>query len=300
MACKKPIVGYQRLDGGALTFGKEPPNARSVTIPCGQCLQCRLGRSAEWGIRAEHERQLHEESCFLTLTYSNDKLPKNGSLDKTHLQKFFKRLRHHMGPFRHLACGEYGEETQRAHYHACIFGLDFHDKIHFRRIGEHNLYISDELNKLWGHGNTSVGSLTFQSAAYTASYTLKLITGKKRCPRYVEMDDETGELLPLQQPFMLVSNGGNKESVYKGGIGAGWINQFHRDVYGHDMKDFVVMKTKKVPVPKYYDKIYDTIDSDHMAWIKGRRVREATPLNDAQLHARASVAHARMYRKVQV
>lgn len=237
-----------------------------------------------------HEAQLHDNNCFVTLTYNDSELPENGSLDKTHLQKFFKRLRHHKGTFRYFACGEYGEETQRAHYHACIFGLDFEDKTHFRRIGEHNLYISDELNEIWGHGQTSIGSLTYESAGYTASYVLKTTLGKG-CPRYCNLDDETGELLPLQQPFAVMS--------LKPAIGLKWLHAYSDDIYGHD-KDFVVLKGRKLPVPKYYDKIYDTIDGDHLASIKSKRKLDATPKDNAQLRARARITHARMYRKAEV
>lgn len=98
---------------------------------------------------------------------------------------------------------------------------------------------------------------------------------------------------------MLCSNGGNKKSVFKGGIGHGWIQKYHQDAYGHD-KDFIVHNTKKMPVPKYYDKIYDTIDADHMAAIKSQRSVDAQPKNSAQLRARAEITHARMNRKVQV
>lgn len=73
-------------------------------IKCGQCMECRLAYSREWAIRITHEAQMHDRNCFLTLTYDDD-----------HLQKFFKRLRHHF-EFKYVACGEYGERRRRPHF----------------------------------------------------------------------------------------------------------------------------------------------------------------------------------------
>lgn len=130
-------------------------------------------------MRCVHEAQLHEENSFLTLTYDDEHLPENGSLHKPDLQKFFKRLRFHTGKeIRYYACGEYGEKTLRAHYHVCLFGHNFsNDRQPFRRIGEHILYTSKTLTDIWGLGNTSIGDLTFESAAYTARYVMKKQTG---------------------------------------------------------------------------------------------------------------------------
>lgn len=290
MPCTSPIVGYRPLDGGPLKFGKELPNHRSVTIGCGQCRDCRLKKAQQWAIRCVHEAQLHQDNCFVTLTYSDAHLPENGTLFKPHLQKFLKRLRKHRGPFRYYGCGEYGDNTQRAHYHLCLFGIDFQDKIHFRRIGEYNLYVSAKLNEIWGHGNTSIGSLTYETAAYTARYVMKKTMGKGT-PRYVCLDDETGELRPLVQPFAVMS--------LRPAIGRRWIEKFHGDIYGAD-KDFVVVKNKKMPSPKYYDKIFDTIDNDRLESLKAKRQQDAKPLDNAQLHARAKNTHARIIAKTQL
>lgn len=72
-----------------------------------------------------HELGYHEDSIFITLTYDDSHLPSNGSLVKTDLVKFFKRLRKNLGDRRikYFASGEYGEHSQRPHYHAIIFGM---------------------------------------------------------------------------------------------------------------------------------------------------------------------------------
>ena len=136
MPCYRPIKGYRSRRLNAET-GKRPVvfNPRDgfydqpVDLPCGQCIGCRLERSRQWAIRCVHEASLHERNCFITLTYRDECLPTNGSLDLDAFQKFMKRLRRRFGEgVRFFHCGEYGENFGRPHYHAILFNLDFSDK----------------------------------------------------------------------------------------------------------------------------------------------------------------------------
>lgn len=294
MPCTSPIRAHQPQVGAPLKFYKktdpqywvEPYNG--LAVPCNQCQDCRIRRLSDWGLRMMHHASTHERNCFLTLTYDDAHLPEHGTLYKPHLQQFFKRLRYyHGGRLSYYACGEYGETTQRAHYHVCLFGHDFDDKVAFRKIGEHQLYLSDQLTKIWGHGNTSVGSLTYESAAYTASYVMKKMLGKG-CPRYVRLDTETGELIPLVQPFAVMS--------LRPAIASAWLHTYHADIYGHD-KDTIRRNGKELKPARYYDKIYDTINPAHMSKIKQLRVDNHEPLTVQQLRARASITRARMKQK---
>lgn len=241
-------------------------------------------------MRMVHEAQLHENNAFLTLTYDDKHLPKKGTLVKEDLQKFLKRLRHHNGPFKYYACGEYGDQTQRAHYHVCAFNVKFDDKIHFRRSGEHNLYISPTLNKIWGHGLSSIGNLTFETAAYTARYVMKKQFGKGG-HRYVSLDEETGEITDLQQPFAIMS--------LRPAIAARWMHKYSADVYGGN-KDKVVIRGKAMKPPKYYDKIYDEIDPHHMQYIKIERELNHEKLTEDEIRAREKLARARIIKKKQI
>ena len=79
-----------------------------LLLPCGQCIGCRIDYSRTWAIRCLHESKLHDENSFLTLTYDDDHLPSDLSLDKTHFQKFMKRLRSRFPDrvIRYYHCGE--------------------------------------------------------------------------------------------------------------------------------------------------------------------------------------------------
>ena len=63
-----------------------------IQVPCGQCAGRRLDQSKQWALRCVHEAQVHDENCFITLTYNNENLPKDGSLNKRDFQLFMKRL----------------------------------------------------------------------------------------------------------------------------------------------------------------------------------------------------------------
>lgn len=240
-------------------------------------------------MRCVHESQLHTRNCFITLTYNDESLPEFGSLHKPHLQAFWKRLRHHKGRFRYYACGEYGDNTQRAHYHACIFGLDFDDKTEFRKIGEHTLYLSDELTEIWGHGNTSIGELTFETAAYTARYVTKKLS--KGQSRYNRLDPQTGEIIPLAQTFSVMS--------LRPAIGRRWLERYHTDIYGAD-KDFIVMRGKRMKPTRYYDSVYDKIDPEHLAIIKSNRVNNRDIIETDELRAREIITRARTRQKSEI
>lgn len=131
------------------------------------------------------ESYCHQASCFVTLTYSPDNYPPGGTLRKKDVQKFLKRLRYyHPRPIRYFACGEYGDESERAHYHLALFG-----------IGQE---YSGVIDQAWGLGHTYVGDLTPKSAQYIAGYVVKKMTAadderlKGRAPEFAVMSRRPG------------------------------------------------------------------------------------------------------------
>lgn len=219
-------------------------------LPCGRCIGCRLERSRQWATRILHESQMHEENCFITLTYSDEHLPENHSLDYTHFQLFMKRLRKHFEPkkIRFFMCGEYGGKKGRPHYHACIFGVDFDDKLIFQKNKQGQaIYSSQTLENLWGKGFCTIGDLSFESAAYVARYVMKKITGKDAEEHYSAfVDKNTGELIsdqPRVPEFCRMSN--------RSGVGANWLDVYHDDVYPLDK---VIVRGHPAQPPRYYDK----------------------------------------------
>ena len=270
MPCYHPLKGYRAAEAA-------PGNARKIvfnrqvaftdlpiSVPCGQCIGCRLERSRQWAIRCSHEASLYEENSFVTLTYDDSHLPPTGSLDITHYQKFMKRLRKKYEPkiIRFYHCGEYGENFGRPHYHACLFNHDFKDRVHYKTINKQKYYLSEELTQLWGKGFCLVGDVTFESAAYVARYIMKKITGEAADAHYEIMNKETGELGHLQPEYTTMSR--------RPGIGSDWLKKYRTDVYPDD---FVVIKGRRMKPPKYYDKQHEIEYPSDYARLRCERVR---------------------------
>jgi len=266
MPCYHPIDAWRREGEAKLSFSYRPGDRLNgdLKVPCGRCIGCRLERSKQWAIRCVHEATLHKKNSFITLTFSPEalELRKNQwSLNKTEFQKFMKRLRKKCGKVRFYHCGEYGEMCGncqksryhcicgtrqikilgRPHYHACLFGYDFPDKELYKQTDAGSrLYTSKILSELWPHGFSTIGDVTFESAAYVARYIMKKINGDLAENHYVQ--HQTGEILLPEYTTM----------SRRPGIGKDYLNKYFDDIYPHD---HVIMNGKKLKPPRYYDKI---------------------------------------------
>jgi len=211
---------------------------------------------------------MHDNNCFLTLTYDEDKVPRlwNGgpeTLLKKDFQKFMKRLRKRLGPgeIRYYMCGEYGEETQRPHYHACIFGYDPNDKELFSVKDENYLYTSELLANTWGLGFVTVGELTFQSAAYVARYVLKKRTGNLADDHYLRIDDY-GVAHWVAPEYNTMSR--------RPGIAKDWYERYKDDLFPSDEIPVPGQGVFK-KVPRYYETLLEREDPESYAMVKQLR-----------------------------
>jgi len=269
MTCYYPIQMFRSRSGRNPATGAWPLvfdtvkgyGDLPVIIPCGRCIGCRLDRSKQWAVRCIHEAQQYSLNCFITLTFDDDHLDKNLSLVKEDYVKFMKRLRRHVdyhalgSNIRFFHCGEYGSLNLRPHHHAIIFNFDFPDKTLWSENNKIKLYRSAILESLWPFGFCTIGDVTFDSAAYVARYIMKKVTGpmaehhyQGRLPEYITMSRRPG-------------------------ISSEWIKTFYADVYPHDY--LVIRNSVKCKPPRYYDKIYDTIDPKSMKHVKYIRVKNA-------------------------
>lgn len=255
---KRPIVWKERDSDGE----------GEVKLKCGKCLGCRLDYSREWALRCHHEAEMHEDNSFVTLTFRDKDLPEDNSIRKEHLQNFFKKLRRELqdkygrlsigdGKFvpvkkiKYFACGEYGDENLRPHYHAIIFGYGFPDKILHSKKNGNLLYRSEFLERCWEKGYSTIGNVTFESAAYVARYVMKKRKGDREAidkkgmknkHYYERVDRESGEIVEVEPEFCLMSR--------RPGIGKIWLDKYKGDVY----KDYVTLiDGSSHKLPRYYD-----------------------------------------------
>lgn len=233
MYCFYPrTVGFKD-DGKTISWSQKNYSKEYATfqLPCGQCLQCRLEYARQWAVRCVHEAQMHPKNCFITLTYSDDKLP-GPKLQYSDFQKFMKRLRKIQNdPIGVFVTGEYGEKTKRPHWHALLFNWSPSDSTYFRSNERGDrIYKSASLDSIWGLGHCEIGSVTFESAGYCARYAAK---------KLVHGSDG--------HDFEPVSKKSSKHA-----IGKKWLEKFWPDVFncGH----VVLANGQTCSIPRYYEK----------------------------------------------
>lgn len=249
MPCFHPIEAFPNPSGGAILFSRPPGHSGRVQhVACGQCIGCRRDDQISWSVRIFHEAQLWVSSWFLTFTYSDDCLPSSGSVSRREVQLLFKRLAKAAKAagllegegVRRFGNAEYGTHTQRAHYHAIVFGLSLTDLKPWKRNdrGE-QMWTSAFLERVWGKGRVVVGVVTPDSAAYVAGYTVR-DREAKRDP-YGFIDPHTGELVERVAPFRYMSR--------RPGIGAGYVDRYTGQF---EAGDYAILNGRKVPNPGYY------------------------------------------------
>lgn len=264
MPCYHPLRAYRCASGEVVFVERRPYDiVAQLSLPCGQCIGCRLERSRQWAMRCMHEASLYEQNSFVTLTYSDEFLPVRGQLDYSEFQRFMKRLRKRVGkPVRFYMCGEYGSENWRPHFHACLFNWDAPDKRYWSSSASgEKVYRSAFLEELWPFGASCLGSVTFESAAYVARYCVQKVTGHNAKFHYRRVDENgVYQLVPEFNHMSL-----------KPGVGSPWLSKWKTDVYPHD---YVIVNGVKVKPPKYYDKLFEVADPDAFEEMKFRRELE--------------------------
>lgn len=275
MACFFPLRAYRSTernpDTGKYGITFNPHHAlveRSpLILPCSKCIGCKLDRTKQWAIRCVHELRTAGSGCFITLTYDDQHVPVDYSVNLRDLQLFFKRLRKHLRKahpglkIKFFACGEYGTQFGRPHYHACITGFDFPDRTFYRSNDQGDrMYKSELLAELWPAGLHEISDLTFKSAAYTARYVTQVISGDTEVvsQHYSRVSPIDGNTYNVKPEFATMSK--------KPGLGAEWFQRFKGDAFSFSdivnqdgevvgrrpSGDFLVVDNHKVKPPSYY------------------------------------------------
>lgn len=182
-----------------------------------------MNRRADWTFRIYQESKLHDSQQFLTLTYSDEKLPVGGTLVKEHFQSFMKRLRKDVSPvkLRFYAVGEYGTETKRPHYHAIMFGMP----------------TPERLESIWGFGYVDVAKVEMASIHYVTKYHVN---------RY---GDHSGR----EPPFCLMSR--------RPGIGTNYMTAQMVKWHKSNQANYAQVNGKITRLPRFYkEKIFNKIE----------------------------------------
>jgi len=265
MPCYTPLKGYKDITSGALVFDKKNAHSK-MEVACGQCLGCRVDHRLMWSIRIIQEASMYLDqygNSWATLTYRDPSgcdeqqyknghhIDKQGQLHPQHVSDFVRSLRkaNKDHKIRYFYCGEYGDENQRPHYHICIFNHSFDDQYLWKDDEGVYTYTSAELEKHWPWGFTTVAELNIRTAAYTAGYALKKITGQRAQDHYLRCDED-GEAYWLMPEFIRMSTGRGKPS----GLGAKFYEKYKTDFFPSDQSPVPGDGVREL-VPRYYQNI---------------------------------------------
>lgn len=197
-------------------------------VPCGKCVNCKIQRTREWAMRCVHEASLYDNNVFVTLTISDEHMLYPATIKKRSLQLFIKRFRKMLGgrKIRYYACGEYGDESGRPHYHLIMFNVGYDD---FKQItiGRKVFYTTDA----WQYGNVYVDDVNYCTCRYVAKYVHKKYYG----PLAVKIYNNRH----LVNPFQLQSLGIGKGFAVSNAV------QLRKKLY-------VKFNGKKCKIPRYY------------------------------------------------
>ncbi len=281
-----------------------------MEVACGQCLGCRIDHRLMWSIRIVHESAMHRNNSWATLTYrspencteeqykSGHYVPADYSLKPSHVSDFIRSLRRANADhkIRYFYCGEYGDDNERPHYHVCIFNHAFNDQRLWKDEQGLYTYTSEELDEHWPWGFSTVAELNLHTAAYTAGYALKKITGKRAEEHYVRCD-EHGEAYWLLPEYIRMSTGRGKPS----GIGASFYEKYSRDIFPSDQSP-VPGHGQQELVPRYYQNILAEQDPSMLEAIKITRQQfikaHAADFTPERLQDKYKCARAKQNRKM--
>jgi len=209
MQCYNPRLAFRTFDGTKIKFTRlswstyiiHPQNqkpklkkqfntlfnhhknvdvTKPLKIPCSKCDACRLNRAGETARRTYDEYKTQNfTGMFITLTYSPENLPSCGHYNERDIVLFVKKLRKISPKIRTLGVAEYGERTNRPHFHLLVLGYEFQDKKLLRKTDSthtgqsYDIFTTKTLTKLWDKGISEFGSVTEQSCSYVARYLFK-------------------------------------------------------------------------------------------------------------------------------
>lgn len=226
---------------------------------CGRCRACRRNKSREWSFRVFVESLSYSDTIFMRLSYDDVHLPKSDkgypTLVKSHLSDFMKRLRYYVGKCRFYACGEYGEQTHRPHYHVILYGVSPDNPVFSAKYTYKG--VTTATCKAWPYGEVTLADVTIKSCHYVAKYMQKRKTGALAKQYF----DKYGEL----PEFGLMSR--------RPGLGYDYLKKNETLI---KRRGYLMLKGHKVPLSRYYiDKMFDKTTDEYADFSATRLSRSA-------------------------
>lgn len=299
-----------------MSFNKNIKDQNTITIPCGQCIGCRLSISREWATRCMNEAQMHKHNCVITLTYNEEHLPPQSSLEYKDFQQFMRRLRKasYKAARAEGAAGRPGRLQSNL-----LFGDTI--KARFYMGGEYGEQCANcGANKRkckcgnWKeqigrpHFHACLFGINFKDQIYnrTTEAKSKIYTSptldKLWNKGFASIGELTFESAAYIARYILKKQIGDKKQSYqiidaltgeiqtrkkefnqmsrKPGIGKSWSEKYKADIYPHGQ---CLVRGHKNNTPRYYDEQYKLTNEEEYAHMKYTRLQ--TAINQTSDHS---------------
>ena len=174
-----------------------------LAFGCGQCMPCRYNRRRIWATRILVEAAQYKNNAFVTCTYAEES--KRYSLVPSDMQQFIKKLRARYdyatggSKFRFFGVGEYGEQSEGAHFHFMLFNFPtcVYRRSRYGKRVEDCCFWCDMVRDAWGQGHVYLGEVENDSAGYVAQYVTKKLNASNpalgnRYPEFARMSLKPG------------------------------------------------------------------------------------------------------------
>lgn len=245
-----------QIDGTFLTPDGELLEP-SMQVPCGRCVICQNARRDAWAARMELENQGHVCGWFITLTYNEESVPPY--LCKADLKNWCKRIRKRI-QFRYFACGEYGPQGNRPHFHVIAW---------FDKLLE-QFDIDKLVSDTWKFGFFTCKPVNRDNMRYVAKYTVKSVI-------------ETPESYPA--PYAVMSR--------RPGIASNWY-----DSNCSFFMEFLALEDRRrEPIPRYFLEKMDPVEQIQVKRHRREFAERQPKLSDSDMDLRLVNLERRLIRQ---
>lgn len=135
-----------------------------LDVPCGKCINCLRSRFTMWRTRLLYEfyymsSDQRANSYFVTLTIKPEYYPAIRADPAKYIRRFLDRIRKKVGTsVRHFIITEFGDQTQRLHFHGLFFDIQFD---------------INTLEDYWSYGFVAWSQLNETRIGYAVGYVSK-------------------------------------------------------------------------------------------------------------------------------
>lgn len=166
---------------------------------CGKCYECKKQEARVLAHRIELEASYHEHVSWVTLTYDDFHLPRDGSVNERDVHLWLKQFRKEierkgLPKIRYYYVAEYGELRGRPHYHVILYGYQTCIR---GDLGTWNDAAGEKpdccdscklIHKTWKRGRIDQRALPKGAAWYAACYASKAMTVESGRPEGCKLE----------------------------------------------------------------------------------------------------------------